>query len=201
MRFPFSEYFGRSPASASWALIAFLFFGQAVASILLSVAAHIPCESVGFPIFILFLGGFAAMAFVRLDRDGDIGAWKWWIPPGLYLVFISLLSNEPLSGAEIPFSTDYFHPVEYMFLGLFLARVWYPVLETNGVASFAVRVLLVGMVLGAADEVHQNFIPGRDMSFFDFLRDTAGLSVACVLTILSRPLHARFGSSVSGKAP
>jgi VanZ family protein len=42
-------------------------------------------------------------------------------------------------------------------------------------------VILGGLVFAGADEVHQGFVPGRELSLGDFLADAAGLSLGYAL--------------------
>lgn len=61
------------------------------------------------------------------------------------------------------------HFIEYSILGMAL-RFW-----AGGRAPRTAWFWLVGVGFGGADEIHQRFIPGRFMSFWDFTADACGL--------------------------
>jgi len=93
------------------------------------------------------------------------------------IVWIAIqLTLTSLPGAAIPVSIP--HPIDwighfsmYAILGGLIARVGafrgWPVKRL-------VIVALIVSVGGALDEVHQYFIPGRDMEFGDWVFDTLG---------------------------
>lgn len=99
---------------------------------------------------------------------------RYWLPPLLYLALIYLLSG--MSAPPIPVGWDgnLLHYPEYALLGLLLARAleggrreapWLPIL----LGAFAMAV-----VLGALDELHQSFVPGRMPDPVDWWHDAVG---------------------------
>ena len=111
----------------------------------------------------------------------------YWIWPVAYMVLIFLLSSSPLTGKIPPiwiYQDKIIHFVEYGILAFLLARAltgpdstpkpWRP-----GAA------LLLAVVFGISDEIHQSMVPGRDASFTDLLANTVGAMAGVLLwTIL-----------------
>ena len=97
-----------------------------------------------------------------------------WLPVVLWVALIFTLSSIPLNGQMIRLfrhQDKLVHVVEYGILGLLLARaVHFPgvsAIRFWGCIGFSVLV-------GAVDELHQAFIPGRMMDWHDLLADATG---------------------------
>ncbi len=176
----------------SWFWISLLFFGQGICAIGFARMIAIPLESLYQAISVLFIGGLAGIVFWRLDRGRRRhGRWQWAVAVFLYALFIYLMSSRSYPGAEVNFDTGYFHPVEYFTLGLLLGRLWYSVLETRGFVSFASRVMGTGAVLGALDEIHQAYVPGRNSDIVDFVFDLCGLFASTLVVAAIRRMAGR----------
>jgi VanZ family protein len=97
-----------------------------------------------------------------------------WLPPLAYLAVIFALSS--MSHPPVPrfISQDLLHYPEYALLGFLLARALHgdgdrhPALSSMGLA------LLLTAFFGAADEVHQAFVPNRLPDLVDLRRDVIG---------------------------
>lgn len=177
----------RTPFLNSWFWISLLFFGQGICSIGFARIIKLPLESLLMPIMVLFLGGFAGIIFWRLNLgSGRENKSQWAVVVFLYALFIFLMSSRSYPGAEMNFDASYFHPLEYLTLGLLLGRFWYSVLETRGFVSFAARVMAAGAVLAAFDEIHQAFVPGRYPDPKDFALDLCGLFGSILIVVAIR---------------
>jgi VanZ family protein len=94
--------------------------------------------------------------------------------------FIYWLSDGPIPEGTLPsfrFSDKAAHALAYGFLALTLL----PALRIGaGLPRPATvrRALLLAVMYGAFDEVHQGWVPGREKDLGDFLADTAGAGVA-----------------------
>lgn len=75
----------------------------------------------------------------------------------------------------------------YAVLGWTVARA---VRAGGGGAGAEAMAWAAGLLFGAADELHQHFIPGRDPAVGDWVADAAGFTVA----ILASSMRARRGS-------
>ena len=100
----------------------------------------------------------------------------FWLPPGLYLGLIFLLSSLSSFPVSLPVEgiDKVVHAAEYSILALLLTRAvstltW--IRTWFGVALFS--LLLVAMV-GTADEVYQSTVPDRDSDALDALADVIG---------------------------
>jgi VanZ family protein len=111
----------------------------------------------------------------------------YWIPVAVYLCAIWYLSSQPnLVPPAIPFTGDkLYHFIEFFGLGLLLARAWRATLLHGGFGQVLMIAFACGVLVGASDEYHQSFVPGRDMSVYDLLADAAGL-------VAAQALYARF---------
>jgi VanZ family protein len=105
---------------------------------------------------------------------------RWWLflfPLLGYGAFIFYLSAQPDWLAHPPefFSSDkVYHLLEYGVLGVLLSRV----LEEYRLFSRTDKkigwVLLLSLLYGFSDELHQWFVPGRFAAWADVLADGAG---------------------------
>jgi VanZ family protein len=99
-----------------------------------------------------------------------------WLPTLLWGVAIFLVSSVPRLDAAIvrlEGCDKIGHFVEYFVLGWAL-RYW----SRGG----RFRFLAGGVVFAAFDEFHQRFVPGREMSFWDFVADAAGITAGFLIT-------------------
>jgi VanZ family protein len=103
-----------------------------------------------------------------------VAARSGWTAVGLWLALQLTLTSLP--GSAIPVNLP--HPLDwcghfslYLGLGVLVARV-------GALRGWPVRRLVLAAVLlsllGALDEVHQYFIPGRDAEVGDWVVDTLG---------------------------
>jgi len=92
-----------------------------------------------------------------------------WLPTVLWAVTIFLVSSIPRLDTAIDFlegCDKIAHFVEYSMLGWAL-RYW----SRDGRPRF----LAGGIAFAALDEFHQKYVPGREMSLWDFVADAAGV--------------------------
>lgn len=86
------------------------------------------------------------------------------------MAFIFYLSSKPSIPIYINFPNidKILHFFIYFFLGILLSII--PISK--------LILILLGILYGASDEIHQSFVPGRESSFFDFFFDTLGILTA-----------------------
>ncbi|MCX6695355.1 MAG: VanZ family protein [Candidatus Altiarchaeota archaeon] len=102
-----------------------------------------------------------------------------WVLVLLYALTIFLVSSVPGSSMpSTPVSSTVLHVIEYFGFGFIL----FPAVKSsfNG-KHYAVSLLLIA-VYAASDEFHQSFVPGRAMSFMDWLADFVGGAVGIFLS-------------------
>lgn len=101
-----------------------------------------------------------------------------WTLVILYAAAIFYLSSQPypleeLLGRKQPSIVSLtLHLVEYSILG-FLLFVAFRSNEKTRKRAFLLAVI-VGMLYGTTDEIHQLFVPNRSSSIWDFLADSIG---------------------------
>jgi len=106
-----------------------------------------------------------------------------WGPLVLYCATIYLLSAGTPSAPPLPFphADKLLHLAEYALLGVLAARAFGP--GTRGLlgrGESVVAVVLFATCYGALDEVHQSYVPGRQMDFADLLADVTGAGIAAL---------------------
>jgi len=92
----------------------------------------------------------------------------FWVALTLTLTSIP----NPSFDVTIPFSDKVAHFGFYGVAG-FLCALWRRESGWSGRRAFAFACLFV-VLLGAADEVHQQWIPGRSMELLDWVADVSG---------------------------
>ncbi|MEK7310189.1 MAG: VanZ family protein [Planctomycetota bacterium] len=117
---------------------------------------------------------------------------KYWLPPIAYAGLIFFLSSRPLP--EIPVRIPYIdkaaHLIEYAILAMLLyracmhsnllrSRSGVPI--TSGRNRAVAISILVAILYGLSDEVHQFYVPGRLASGWDFMFDALGAVAGVVI--------------------
>ena len=111
-------------------------------------------------------------------------ALRYWLPLCAYCGAIFVLSSQPAGRVALelfPHADKLFHVVQYALLGALSLRALGPGLpgllgRTEAVAA----ALLFCLAYGALDEVHQSYVPGREMDFLDLAADMLGAALAAV---------------------
>ena len=101
-----------------------------------------------------------------------------WVPLGLWIVFIFVMSSIPdLPGdyRELPpYSDKVVHFVEYLILAILLYRG----LRDEGgrrIGRVMTALVLIGVGIAGMDELYQSIVPGRDSSAADLASDIGGI--------------------------
>lgn len=100
--------------------------------------------------------------------------WSLWSPVLLYLALIFTLSQ--MSRPPIPdaIPSNLLHYPEFAVLGLLLARALNAEMKAWRPSVVAGWTFFITVSVGALDEFHQAFVPGRLPDVHDWLRDTIG---------------------------
>lgn len=118
-----------------------------------------------------------------------------WAPAIVWVAITFVVSHQPV--VRIPFGApDYVaHALNYSVLCVLL--IWG---RTNGdwraiTPWVLLSAVLIAIVLGIGDEIHQSFIPGRDTDVNDVIADGAGAALAAcavaIVTIAFKKQHRR----------
>jgi VanZ family protein len=104
-----------------------------------------------------------------------------WTPPIIYAALIFHFSSEsnPLPALTTHVWDKLLHATEYAGFAVLLSRAFRG--EGFGRARSILFALIVAIVYGASDEVHQLFTPGRDSSVLDWAADAVGAVVGSTL--------------------
>ena len=116
-----------------------------------------------------------------------------WVPAAAWAGVIFALSSRPkLPGPDMPGFDKVSHFGAYALLGWLLAfaaeRSRLPV----------VVALVLGVLYGATDELHQAYVPGRSPDVLDWFADAAGVAAATFVYVRRR---ARRAAPAAGAEP
>lgn len=105
---------------------------------------------------------------------------RFWLPPLLYVTIIFVASAQPNLHAPLGFrfGDKLLHVAEYLVFGLLLARALRAQLRVRRPLLAAAMALGLVLLIGAADESLQSFIPGRECSALDLAADVVGGAIA-----------------------
>ena len=118
-----------------------------------------------------------------------------WLPATAWAGLIFWLSSLPTVPApEVPYIDKVAHFGAYAVLGALLAFA-----ADRSRTPLAAAVLL-GVLYGASDEVHQMFVPGRSADVLDWCADAAGVLAAVYLYTLWRLRRAGPRDAAGGEA-
>ena len=107
----------------------------------------------------------------------------YWLPVLVYITIIIVLSAQPGLKPPVNFinADKYYHVVEYGGLGVLLVRAMRVTARARWPLYASLMALSLGTAIGAADEIFQSFVPGRESSIFDVLADVSGLVLAQIV--------------------
>lgn len=104
----------------------------------------------------------------------------YWLPVAAYVLLIYALSAQPRLRPPFTFENGdkLAHVIEYLGLGLLLARALRASLRIGHALKAALLAIAIAAGVAAGDEVLQSFIPGRDSTAADWLADVTGATLA-----------------------
>lgn len=118
-----------------------------------------------------------------------------WLPAAAWAATIYWLSSRrTLPGPEVPYFDKVAHFGAYAVLGALLAFA-----ADRSRVPLAVAVVL-GLLYGASDEIHQVYVPGRSPDVLDWAADAAGVAAACFLYFRWRSRRAAARSAAGAGA-
>ena len=108
---------------------------------------------------------------------------RYWLPVAVYVAIIATVSSQPNLRGPVEFdnSDKIYHVLEYLVLGVLLARAWRASAPDWAPTTLALVSISCGILVGTSDEFLQSFIPGRISSALDLLADTIGVVLAQVV--------------------
>jgi len=101
---------------------------------------------------------------------------KYWLPLYIYAAVIFYISSRqtPLSGIDIPFLDNALHIGEYMIFGFLACRAFRSSPRKLFLENFKIFAILVSLLYGVSDEIHQLSVPTRQFSALDIFADGIG---------------------------
>jgi len=130
---------------------------------------------------------------------------RYWLPAIVYVGLIFVLSS--IRGSDLPGgfpNLDKFaHLLEYSLLGLLLGRAIRFTLAGRGRNAAVISTVLLGAVIGLADELYQRHVPGRSSDVRDWIVDVAAVAAAVLFTqwVSTRSLRAGAARSTGEGTP
>ena len=112
--------------------------------------------------------------------------WAHWIPAAVTMAGIAFLSHQSQLPDVPGGPPDWLlHAIEFGVLAvacLYGSTRGFDRRHLSG--KTALLALLIAVVYGALDEMHQGFVPGRDDSFRDWIADSIGALLAVSILVL-----------------
>lgn len=111
---------------------------------------------------------------------------RYWLPVLLYMSMVQVLGAQPdlQVPSLFPNVDKVVHLMEYLGLGVFLARALRASFRTPAPLRTSLMAVGIGLAMGAADELLQAFVPNRMSSVNDLLADATGLLIAQFVFLL-----------------
>ncbi len=110
-----------------------------------------------------------------------------WGPVGVWMLVLFVASAQSDVGVAGRIPDWITHPIAYCILGLLVSRATSGGLGRPLVRGEAILIIVLCTLYGVSDEFHQSFVPGRDASFWDVVKDCAGSILAVGLWRLLNP--------------
>jgi VanZ family protein len=95
------------------------------------------------------------------------------------IIFLTSIPNPPIP-RELAAGDKLVHFGMYFGFGFLLARA---VLQGSSPTFTILSTVVVGVIIAALDEWHQQFIPGRSMDIADWRADGAGVALGVVIAV------------------
>jgi VanZ family protein len=102
--------------------------------------------------------------------------WEFWLPVLIYVSLVYAVSSMPhlRQPLAIVNGDKLIHALEYLVLGLLIARAMRASLRVGPPLFAAMIAIGLVVLVGCCDEFLQSFVPGRISSLYDVLADTVG---------------------------
>jgi VanZ family protein len=110
---------------------------------------------------------------------------RFHVPVILFMIGIFILSSIPdLTPPDLGIKPQdkVYHFIFYVFFGFFIARSFF--FQDSSLSlkqNFLIFSMLFGSLYGLSDEIHQYYVPGRIMSYGDFMADLLGVMAGAAL--------------------
>lgn len=122
-----------------------------------------------------------------MNRDGRGRRFlRYWLPVLLYVGLIFSVSSLPQLEPPIRLhdADKLAHVAEYGVLGFLLVRALRSTARWASPLAGGMLALVIGLGIGASDELYQSLVPGRDSTVHDWVADATGLVLAQMVYLL-----------------
>lgn len=119
-----------------------------------------------------------------------------WAPAALYMAVIWIVSSIEQPALPIhlfPFRDKGVHAIEYAVLAFLLAHACLRTWEDLPRARVAFVAVMLTVLWGFLDELHQAFVPGRSADLIDLFADTLGAAAGVAFRFSMSTLAGRRG--------
>ncbi|MBC5629750.1 VanZ family protein [Clostridium sp. NSJ-6] len=127
------------------------------------------------------LSFWIGLIFYMSNQPGDVSSKQSGLVLKLFQV-IGIDLNKELGELATFIVRKAAHFTEYFILYLLTVNV---MKYYFGIKRAILYALIFSIFYACTDEIHQYFIPGREMAFKDVLIDSSGASLAMIITIIS----------------
>ena len=117
---------------------------------------------------------------IKLLEKYSIISWIFVFIIVIAIFYISSLQFPPGSGG-FGWKTVAYHFLAFFFLGFFLN----PALVKGNNKCMVLVAIVLAVLYGISDEVHQYFVPGRHMAFSDVMVNSCGILFASLIYTVS----------------
>ena len=112
---------------------------------------------------------------------------RWALLYALLIIGLSSIPGSSYPNVRLLSYDKVIHFSEYAIFGVLISRVL--VVKFTSFWLVLLVVLLIAAVFGAADEIYQRLIPGRDASVGDWVADVAGGVAGGLVALRLRAKH------------
>jgi len=123
---------------------------------------------------------------------------QWIIFCGL-IFYLSSLPNVEFLPKSIIDRDKLLHLIGFFFYGISTQLFINTICINQKKSSRIFYVLIIGIIYGLTDELHQSFVPGRTSDIYDFLVDLIGIILSlCLFNLILKALN-KFKESSNAK--
>jgi len=118
-----------------------------------------------------------------MGKTGNKSVIYWFLALG-YMAFIFYLSSGPSHLPKIPYADKIGHTILYGILGLLVFQA-FRASSSEKLARYAwIFTVLICLLYGISDEVHQFFVPHRRVELMDIACDGLGALLAALFSTI-----------------
>jgi len=118
---------------------------------------------------------------IKLLEKYSLISWIFVIIIAITIFYISSLTFESLGGKGFGWKTVAYHFTAFFFLAFFLL----PALARGKSKNLVFLGILLAILYGISDEIHQFFVPGRACTFSDLMVNSSGILLSSFIYTVS----------------